>query len=126
VGFGMGLERVLLALADEKIPPPEEEPLMCFVVAVGSEAEARASDVASGLRNAGLSTARSFEERPLKAQLRMADRAGARFAVITGSKEAEAGTITVRRLEDGHQVEFGLEEAIAWILREGSDTGGTS
>jgi histidyl-tRNA synthetase len=93
---------------------------------VGSEAEARAGEVTSSLRSAGLSTARSFEERPLKAQLRMADRAGARFAVIIGSKEAEAGTITVRRLADGHQVEFGLDQAMAWILREGSEPGDAS
>jgi histidyl-tRNA synthetase len=123
VGFGMGLERVLLALADEKVPPPEEDPLTCFVVTVGPEAGSRAGEVASGLRNAGLSAAVSFEERPLKAQFRMADRAGARFAVIIGTKEAEAGTVTVRRLSDGYQVEFDLEEAIGWIVREGPEGG---
>jgi histidyl-tRNA synthetase len=114
---------VLLALEDEKVPAPEEEPLVCFVVSVGEEAAARAAEVGSGLRGAGLSAALSFEERPLKAQLRMADRTGARFAVIVGAKEAEAGTVTLRRLSDGHQVEFGLEEAIAWIVGQGSAAG---
>jgi histidyl-tRNA synthetase len=119
VGFGMGLERVLLALDDEKVPPPEEEPLACFVVSVGDEAAERAAEVTSSLRDAGLSSALSFEDRPLKAQLRMADRLGAMFAVILGEKEAAAGTVTVRRLSDGHQEELGLEQAVAWMVRGG-------
>jgi histidyl-tRNA synthetase len=125
VGFGMGLERVILALEDEKVPVPEAEPVACFVVSVGEGAAARAAEVASGLRGAGVSAALSFEERPLKGQLRMADRTGARFAVIVGAKEAEAGTVTLRRLSDGHQVEFGLEEAIAWIVGQGSPAEGS-
>jgi len=48
----------------------------------------------------------------------MADRAGARFAVIVGEREAAAGTVTVRRLEDGRQEEFGLDQAIAWITTQ--------
>jgi histidyl-tRNA synthetase len=68
----------------------------------------------------------SFEDRPLKAQLRMADRAGARFALIVGEKEAAAGTVTLRRLADGHQQEFALEEAVTWIMTQGGEGSGPS
>jgi histidyl-tRNA synthetase len=115
VGFGMGLERVLLALEDEGVAPPEEAPLQCFVVAVGPELRPKADDVANALRTARLSTATSFEDRPLKAQLRMADRLGARFAVILGEKEAAQGRVTVRRLDDGVQRILAVDRAIAWV-----------
>ncbi len=115
VGYGMGLERVLIALEDEGVPLPEEPPLDIFVVAVGDAAAARARDVARALREAGLAVASSFAARPLNAQLRMADRSGARFAAIIGEREAAAGTATLKRLADGHQEELGLDEAVASI-----------
>jgi histidyl-tRNA synthetase len=59
-----------------------------------------------------------FEPRPLGAQLRIADRVGARFAVIIGYREATAGTVTLRRMSDGDQVEVGLDEAIERILAQ--------
>jgi histidyl-tRNA synthetase len=115
VGFGLGLERVLLALEDEGLEPPEAQHLDTFVVAMGEEAMARAGEVIRALREAGLSAARSFEARPLKAQLRMADRARATFALILGEREAAAGTVKLKRLTDGHEEEVGLDRAIEHI-----------
>jgi histidyl-tRNA synthetase len=82
---------------------------------VGPELRPKADDIANALRTARLSTATSFEDRPLKAQLRMADRLGARFAVILGEKEAAQGRVTVRRLDDGVQRILAVDRAIAWI-----------
>ena len=91
VGFGMGLERVLLALADEGLAPPAEEPLAVFVVALGDEARSAGTTLVSDLRRAGVSADAAYEERPLKAQLKMADRGDARFAAIIGSRRAGGG-----------------------------------
>jgi histidyl-tRNA synthetase len=115
VGYGLGLERVLLALEDEGLEPPEGQHLDTFVVAMGEDAMARAGEVIRALREAGLSAARSFEARPLKAQLRMADRTGATFALILGEREAAAGTVKLKRLSDGHEEEVGLDRAIEHI-----------
>jgi histidyl-tRNA synthetase len=115
VGYGLGLERVLLALQDEGLEPPRTVGLDVFVVAIGEEAMARAREVIRAMRDAGLSAARSFEDRPLKAQLRMGDRADARFAVILGEREAAAGTVKLKRLSDGHEEEVGLDRAIEHI-----------
>jgi len=114
----MGLERVGMAVEDEGLTVPQEAPVDAFVVAVGEPGRARIREVARLLREAGLAADRSFQDRPLGAQLRMADRAGARFAVIVGEREAAAGTVTVRRLEDGRQEEFGLDQAIGWITTQ--------
>ena len=115
VGFGMGLERVLLALADEGIEPPIEPGLHAYVVAIGAAARAAGEGLVGELRAAGLSADLPYEDRPLKAQLKMADRAGARFAVIIGEQELAAGTVTVRRMADGCQTAVALTELAAHV-----------
>jgi histidyl-tRNA synthetase len=103
VGFGMGLERVLLALRDEGIEPPQEPALGVFVVGLGERGRSTAAELVRLLRGSGVSAAAAFGERPLGAQLRMADRAGARFAAIVGEQEADAQRVTLKRLVDGVQ-----------------------
>jgi len=101
VGFGMGLERVLLAMEDEGLAPPEEPGIAAFVVGVGEAGRRRARELVRELRAAGVAADAAFEDRPLKAQLRMAGRSGARYAAIVGEREAAEGTVTLRRLADG-------------------------
>ncbi|MBA3551473.1 MAG: histidine--tRNA ligase [Actinobacteria bacterium] len=115
VGFGMGLDRVMLAQDGEGVAEAVGGVPRCFVVAIGDAAREWASRVVRTLRETGISAASGFEPRPLKAQLRMAGRSGAGFAAIVGEKEAGAGTVTLRRLSDGHQEELGLSNAAAWI-----------
>jgi histidyl-tRNA synthetase len=82
-----------------------------FVVGVGQDGRAVASELVRALRVADISAASSLGDRPLKAQLKMADRAGARFAAIVGDSEARAGTVTLRRLSDGAQETVAAGEA---------------
>jgi len=110
VGFGMGLERVLLAAADEGLAPPAEPSLAVFVVALGDDARAAGSTLVADLRRAGVSADAAYEERPMKAQLKMADKGDARFAAIIGSDELAAGTVSLRRLHDGMQETVALAE----------------
>ena len=117
VGFGMGLERVLLALEQEGLAPPEEPGLVAFVVGVGDAGRARARDLVRELRAAGVAADVSFEDRPLKAQLKMADRSGAAYAAILGERELEAGVVTIRRLADGTQAEVAAD-ALAEVLAQ--------
>jgi histidyl-tRNA synthetase len=122
VGFGMGLDRVLLAIDGEGVEVATEPPLDAFVVAMGDAGRAWASQVTRDLRAAGVRTAAAFEVRPLKAQLRMADRAEARYAVIIGEREAEARSMVAKHLADGHQMTMTIEELVAAI--RGHDGGG--
>jgi histidyl-tRNA synthetase len=103
VGFGMGLERVLLALEAEGIEPPDESGPIAYVVAIGPEGRREAGALLRLLREAGVAADAPFEDRPLKAQLKLADRAGARFAAILGEREIAERTVTLRRLRDGEQ-----------------------
>jgi histidyl-tRNA synthetase len=119
VGFGMGLERVLMAIAQEGLGVPEEPGLTVFVVGVGVAGRARALDLARELRAAGVAADTAFGDRPLKAQLRMADRAGARYAAIVGDRELEAGSVTLRRLADGEQEDVSADALTTRLGGEG-------
>jgi histidyl-tRNA synthetase len=119
VGFATGLDRVLLALEAEGVPLPGTGGVDCFVVAVGEGMEPAALGLVRALRDAGVRTDVAYQARPLKAQLRMADRSGARFAAIVGEREAQSRTVTLRRLSDGVQEELDLDEAVR-RLREDS------
>jgi histidyl-tRNA synthetase len=115
VGFGMGLERVLLALKDEGLGPPGEPPLEVFVVPVDRVGRDTSYELLRQLRALGVSAAWALEDRSLKAQLRMADRSGARFALLVGEREVQDGAVTVRRLSDGHQHTVPTTDVAAWF-----------
>jgi histidyl-tRNA synthetase len=86
-----------------------------FVVAIGEEARHEARSLVRSLREGGLAAQASLEDRPLKAQLRMADRAGATFAAILGEKELQDAVVTLRRMADGHQETVKAAELIEWV-----------
>jgi histidyl-tRNA synthetase len=111
----MGLDRVLLAMETEGVPVPGARTATAFVVAVGPDAAASASELVGTLRDEGIPAISGMEERPMKAQLKLADRAGAQFAVIVGERELADGVLTVRRLEDGHQEVVPRDEIVGWL-----------
>ena len=78
----------------------------------------KAYELLRQLRAAGVSADAAFEDRPLNAQLRMADRAGALFAAIIGDREAAEGTVTIKRLSDGKQDTVPGTDVAAWISRQ--------
>ena len=96
VGFGSGIERVLLACDAEGVFGEITEHSDVFVVDVVGGDSAR--DLTTELRRAGLSADRAFDQRSLKAQMKVADRSGARLALIVGPDEQAAGAVTIRDL----------------------------
>ena len=96
IGFGIGIERLLLACDAEGVFPVDPGLPDAFVVdLVGGDA---ARDITASLRRAGLRSDRAFDQRSMKSQLKSADRSGARVAVIVGPDEMEAGTVSLRPL----------------------------
>ena len=95
------------------------------MIALGDDARARAAALVEEIRAAGVSVATAFEERPLKAQLKMADRADADFAAILGARELEQGVLTLRRLHDGVQKTVAMADVVRWLTRLDDDTGET-
>ncbi|MGA8296138.1 MAG: histidine--tRNA ligase [Acidimicrobiales bacterium] len=120
IGFGSGLERVLLACeAEGALGDVFVTPDVFVVDVVGGR---RARDVTRQLRSAGYVAERAYDDRSMKAQLRLADRSEARLAAIFGPDEERDGTVTLRVLRDddaGKQETVGLdtlEDAISeWL-----------
>jgi histidyl-tRNA synthetase len=86
-----------------------------FVVALGEAARLEARALVRALREEGLIAETAYEDRPLKAQLKMADRSGARSAAILGEKELAEGVVTMRRLTDGQQETVKASEVGSWL-----------
>jgi histidyl-tRNA synthetase len=117
VGFAMGLDRVLLAMEGEDVPVPPPRTPTCFVVAIGDEAREAGGSLLGELRSEGIAAVDPLESRPLKAQLKMADRAGAEFALIVGERELADGVCTLRRLADGVQKTVPRADVVRWLTR---------
>jgi histidyl-tRNA synthetase len=88
-----------------------------FVVSIGADAWQVGARLVQDLRDAGIPAAAAFEDRPLKAQLKMADRSGAAYAVIVGEKEVAASTAILKRLSDGVQEEIPIGDVVNWVSR---------
>ncbi|HEX9530866.1 MAG TPA: ATP phosphoribosyltransferase regulatory subunit, partial [Acidimicrobiales bacterium] len=99
IGFGLGIERILLAADAEAVFPPSGRGVDVFVVDVTDGEVAR--DLSLLLRRAGIATDRAFDRRSMKAQMKAADRSGARFAVVVGPDERAGGAVAVRDLRGG-------------------------
>lgn len=96
IGFGAGVERILLACDAEGVfGAPESTVDIWIIDTTGGEA---ALAITHELRAAGISADRSFDGRSMKSQMKSADRSGARFAVIIGSDELASDTVAVRDL----------------------------
>ncbi|HLN15595.1 MAG TPA: histidine--tRNA ligase [Acidimicrobiales bacterium] len=124
IGFGLGIERVLLACDEEKAFPTDPAPLDAFVVDTAGGGTAR--DLAAALRRAGLRVDRAFDGRSMKAQLKLADRSGARLALIVGPNEVAGGTVSVRPLRetDDEQWSVPRSEAVDEVRRRRDESPG--
>ena len=118
VGFGLGLDRAALALEAEGREVERPRGVTAFVVAFGPDAGEKGRALLGQLRAAGVPAESAFGERPLGAQLKLADRSGARFALIIGEREAESGEATVKRLDDGTQQTVPLTDVPTWLSEQ--------
>ena len=101
IGFGTGVERVLLVCDAEGVFPAPTAAVDVFVIDVVDGTHAL--DLTHDLRQVGLRADRAFDARSMKAQMKQADRVGARLALIVGEQEAADATVTVRDLGTSHQ-----------------------
>jgi histidyl-tRNA synthetase len=113
LGFGMGIERVLLALAGED--ESYEPALVLFVATMGEPARRWALPVAHRLRLRGIRVEVEHREAGLKAQLKRADKLRARMALIVGDNELASGKLALKDLATGQQHEVSEAELEAKI-----------
>ncbi|OPY91827.1 MAG: Histidine--tRNA ligase [Syntrophaceae bacterium PtaU1.Bin231] len=103
MGFGMGMERLLLLMEKRGVVPPDPGLLDVYVVTLGDAARAAAVQMVSGLREAGLRTDWDHAGRSMKAQFKYADRTGCRFVLVLGEDELAQGAATLRDMAAGRE-----------------------
>jgi histidyl-tRNA synthetase len=107
IGFGLGVDRILLALGEQGDIPAF---VHVYVVALGDEARAQGLSLATRLRAAGIGADLDLAARAMKGQMKDAARSGARWAVILGAEELAAGEVTLKDLATGDQERVRLGE----------------
>ncbi len=118
VGFAIGIERVLIAL-QAVAEAPEPQPLDIYLVALGDAARDAMPGYLAALRRGGLAADTDYEGRSLKAQMRTADKLGARFVTVIGENELDSGVLTLKEMATGDQTQVEGTEGILRHLQEG-------
>ncbi|MGI8796944.1 MAG: histidine--tRNA ligase [Acidimicrobiia bacterium] len=114
IGFGVGIERLLIVADAEQAVPVPESKLDAFVVD-GLDGGREALTLTHELREAGLRVDRAYGNRSVKAQWKAADRARAVFGVMLGERELARGEVGVKDLRSGEQVDVPRDQAAGWL-----------
>ncbi|WP_269447586.1 histidine--tRNA ligase [Amphibacillus xylanus] len=115
IGFALSVERLLMALAAEGIELPVEHALDCYIVALGEEAELKASGIMKSLRMADIKVDKDFLGKKMKAQFKAADRENAKFVLIIGDHELEQGIVEIKDMSNGTQEQVSFDAIINYI-----------
>ncbi|TET82742.1 histidine--tRNA ligase [candidate division TA06 bacterium] len=110
-GFAAGMERILLAMEKEKVGAKSYPPVDLFIAVLGEKAQVEGMRLAISLRAQGISCHMDIVGRSLKAQMRQADKMGARKVLIIGGDELKSGKAQLKKLETGAQTEVSLSSS---------------
>ena len=116
IGYGIGVDRTLLACRAEGLAPWSEARCEVFGVPLGDAARQRLVVLAGQLRNVGVRVDLSYGGRGLKGAMKSADRSGARFALVLGDRDLESGTVGVKDLASGAQESVALDGVLVDLL----------
>jgi histidyl-tRNA synthetase len=101
IGFGLGVDRALLAAIAEATLPSQEFSSDLFIIPLGDESKEEVLTIAQRLRASGVKTEIAFGDRALKGAMKAADKSGARYVIVLGEAELAAGTVDLKRMSDG-------------------------
>ncbi|EGD40004.1 histidine--tRNA ligase [Streptococcus sanguinis] len=110
VGFGMGLERLLLVLDKQGVELPIETALDVYVAVLGAGANGRALELVQALRAQGFAAERDYLDRKLKAQFKSADNFKAKTLITLGESEVESGQVTVKNNYNREEITVSLDQ----------------
>ena len=112
IGFGMGITRLILAMRELGLDNIEAEKPLIYIAALGERAMIKGLEITERLRRDGKYAECDVVGRSLKAQMKYANKKGARYTLIIGDSEVDAGVAQLRDMESGEQREVGLDSFI--------------
>jgi histidyl-tRNA synthetase len=123
IGFGTGIERIVLALEAAGVPAPAPATEVFVVDGLGEAGGTTVAVLVAALRADGFAVDRAYGGRSVKAQWKAADRSGARVAVMVGRDELSRDAVAVKDLRTGQQEEVARTDLVAWLVTRRDGTG---
>ena len=117
VGFGIGIERIIYFLEKEGVELPAEAPVELYVGILGKAARADAFKIVTALRNAGVIVETDYMDRSVKAQMKYANKIGAKNTLILGENELAENKAVIKNMDSHEQTEVALDEIVDYFTR---------
>ena len=113
LGFAMGIERLLMLMDKQGIEIPKPSTCDLYVAVMGESASLKSFEIIKAVRSCGLIAETDIVGRGLRAQMKYADKIGAKFSMVLGDNEIEQGKAVIKNMSSGEQTEIVLDETFA-------------
>lgn len=113
LGFAMGMERLLMVMESQGIRIPDTDECSLYVATMGDKAKLKAVELVAQVRSSGLIAETDVIGRGLRAQMKYADKIGAKYSLVLGDNELDNGVAEVKNMETGEKKKVSLEETFA-------------
>ena len=113
LGFAMGIERLLMLMDKQGIEIPEPSTCDLYVAVMGESASLKSFEIIKAVRSCGLIAETDIVGRGLRAQMKYADKIGAKFSMVLGDNEIEQGKAVIKNMSSGEQTEIVLDDTFA-------------
>ncbi len=117
VGFGMGIERLLMLMEAENVIIPERENVKLYIATMGDAAYKKAFEIVSALRDKGVKAEVDHAGRGIKAQFKYADKIHAENVVTLGENELASGIAQIKHMADGNLKEVKIDEISLYFAK---------
>ena len=113
LGFAMGIERLLMLMDKQSIEIPKPSTCDLYVAVMGEKASLKSFEIIKAVRSCGLIAETDIVGRGLRAQMKYADKIGAKFSMVLGDNEIEQGKAVIKNMSSGEQTEIVLDDTFA-------------
>ncbi len=117
IGFGLGIDRALLAAEAENVVPTEEFASDLYLIPLGVAAKSHALAISESLRGTGISCEIAFGDRALKAAMKAADKSRARYVIVLGDSELASGSFELKHMATGASSSVTLTSLVQTLQR---------
>lgn len=113
LGFAMGIERLLMLMDKQGIEIPKPSTCDLYIAVMGEKASLKSFEIIKAVRSCGLIAETDVVGRGLRAQMKYADKIGAKFSMVLGDNEIEQGKAVIKNMSSGEQTEIVLDDTFA-------------
>ena len=113
LGFAMGIERLLMLMDKQGIEIPKPSTCDLYVAVMGESASLKSFEIIKAVRSCGLIAETDVVGRGLRAQMKYADKIGAKFSMVLGDNEIEQDKAVIKNMSSGEQTEIVLDDTFA-------------